>query len=171
MSVQKLIECKITALHLIACNKAPLCKNNRGTVCLEHGKRISAQNIFAQDKPYRFPALFVCLGFGIGGIFLIPDAKQTLAAFLCVILQNVNSVQAGHCQYRVPFIVKGAFPITTFYHSQLAIKNFRKKIPIAAGWLQKAAFNSFCFLLYKIAHGFYFTLGSKYLAVIRHTLP
>lgn len=27
VSVQKLIECKITILHLIACNKTPLCKN------------------------------------------------------------------------------------------------------------------------------------------------
>src|SRR5699024_11676803 len=59
------------------------------------------------------------------------------------------SVQAGHCQYRVPFIIKGAFPITAFYHCQLPGENFRKKIPISAGWLQKSAFNSFCFLFYK----------------------
>ena len=62
------------------------------------------------------------------------------------------------------------FFIFVFNNSQFSFKHFGKKIPIAAGRLEKTTVYALGLLFYKVAHSLDLTLSGKYLAVFGYPL-
>ena len=130
---QQDIQPVVPPLDKVAGGKTPLRKHDGAAVGLLHGQSITAQDVFLQDIPHRFPALLVGCRFYSGGIFLIPKRKKPFPAFLCVVCQNIHAVNTGHRQHRVTFVIAWAFAVATFYHCQLAAQHLRQKVTVAAG--------------------------------------
>lgn len=138
------------------------------------GKGISAKDVLGQHIFDYFPIFVAALLFADFGVFGVKDLEEAFTAGVHIVLKQLHAVNAHDRFHGVQFIIVTASAPRTVNapdHCQLPPQNFRQKVSVAAGWLQKAAFNALRLLLYKIEHGIDLTLSRHYFAVIRHALP
>ena len=166
----------VTALELITGHKGPFGKHDGlpGILLVfvhaHQAQGVAADDVAGQNKPHRAAAVLADLLFADGFVLLVPQPIKPLSAGLAVVLQNIHTVQAADGQNGVFFVVHWKLLVFLFHNGQLPGQDLGKKIPIAAGGLQKTAVDALCLGFHEVAHRLDLPLGGKYLAVIRHPL-
>ncbi len=96
--------------------------------------------------------------------------RGALSPRIYIVLQKLNTINAGNGNNRITLIIGGTFAVARFYNSELAVQYLRKKISITTSRFEKTAVNTFGLLFYKVEHGIDFTLSGKNLSMIGYTL-
>jgi len=116
------------------------------------------------------PTFVLCRILENAGVFMIEVVKKPLAALQNIILQNINAVDGGHGENRVPLILQLTLAVPGFNDAQFSLQYFRQKIPRAAGRFKEPGFDPLRFLFHQIKHGVDLPPAGQNLAMIGDSL-
>ena len=105
-------------------------------------------------------------------ILSLPDDwDYTLQGLAQINKESIDAIREAVRELeRAGYIVKRAFAVLALDHCQLAAQDFREERPFTASRFEKAGVYALRFLLYEVAHCFYFPLIGENLAVVSYSL-
>ena len=87
------------------------------------------------------------------------DWDYTLQGLAQINKESIDAIREAVRELeRAGYIVKRAFAVLALDHRQLAAQDFREECPFTASRFEKAGVYALRFLLYEVAHCFYFPL-------------
>ena len=143
---------KIPPLEHAAIDRRPFGKHNRLRIVAHRLQRkgITPDDVALKDIFDGIPTFVLCSLLRKCRCIYDRRCQKPLAALQNIILQNINAVDGGHGENRVPLILQLTLAVPGFNNAQFSLQYFRQKIPRPAGRFKEPGFDPFRFLFHQI---------------------